>query len=69
MKKLIQRLICRLRGHNYPGTCFSNFQLSVCRRCGKEVTGRTFDDILSAPDDYDDLIDDPFYQNNQERQS
>lgn len=53
MKKLILRLICRVRGHRYPGLLFTNYTLSCCVVCGREVADRTFDDILPVPDDYD----------------
>lgn len=51
----LKRLICRLRGHRYPGYSYAidNYTLVFCKRCGKEMFDRTWDDILPLPDDYD----------------
>jgi|GEM_PF-5708013 len=61
MSKLLNWLLCRLLGHNYPSLLFDNFSLCYCTRCGKEVADRTWDDILPVPDDHDwhdDLFED-----------
>lgn len=52
-KCFLSRPICSIRGCTYGSSCFDNFSLSCCLRCGRDVAGRTFGDILPVPDDYD----------------
>ena len=58
LKKLINRIICRLKGHNYASAYFDNYTLSFCTRCNKEIADRGFNDIDPLPDDYQFDIDD-----------
>ncbi|MGH1447908.1 MAG: hypothetical protein ACRBBM_00585 [Pseudomonadaceae bacterium] len=53
MIKAFRKLACAVRGHRYPTNLFDNFSLCFCKRCGQEVAGRTWEDILDAPDDDD----------------
>lgn len=61
MKNFINKIICKLRGHDYPCLTFDNFSLCYCQRCGREVADRTFDDILPIPEDHD-WFDEHLYQ-------
>ncbi len=51
--KFLKKLLCRFKGHDYPGWVFESNHLYFCRRCGREFCNRTFYD-LAMPSDYDD---------------
>lgn len=53
MGHLFKKLICKFKGHAYKAPYFDNYTLCFCQRCGKEIADRTFDDIETIPDDYD----------------
>ena len=57
MRKIIAQLFCYFRGHDYgPVVYVSPAVLTFCRRCGREIQDRTFDDLESMTDeDHDNL--------------
>ena len=58
MKRLLARLICFFRGHDYGSVVYiSPAVLTYCHRhCGKEIQDRTFDDLEPMTDeDYENL--------------
>lgn len=42
LKRAWGRLVCRVRGHDFPCLVFTANTLCFCRRCGKEVADRSF---------------------------
>jgi len=51
MKRLLAKLICRLRGHDFgPCVYLSPAVLQCCLRCGDDIMGRTIDDLEPATD-------------------
>ncbi len=60
VRKLIARLICFFRGHDFGNVVYvSPAVLTYCHRgCGKELQDRTFDDLQPMTDeDYEALED------------
>ena len=57
MKKIIAKLICSFRGHNYGAAVYvSPAVLTYCRRCGREIQDRDFDALEPMTDeDYENL--------------
>ena len=43
--QLVKKIICLIKGHNYPGQVFHYNVLMFCRCCGKEIAGRIFADL------------------------
>jgi hypothetical protein len=43
--KTLKRLICWVRGHDFPTPAFHGNALCFCHRCDMEVAGRTFADL------------------------
>jgi hypothetical protein len=51
-------LVCRLKGGcNYNTYVFHSNCLYFCTRCNKEMTGRTFDDLLPMDDEQREALD------------
>jgi hypothetical protein len=53
----MNRAICFVRGHDYPGLLFYVNALHFCSRCGKEVTDRKFSDLLPMTDEEREMFD------------
>ena len=46
---------CWLRGHHYDTPYFHTKSLYFCTRCGREMLGRTFDDLEPmTPEEWDE---------------
>lgn len=63
IKQIISKIICRIKGHDYPGYTFDCYHLYFCRRCHKEMFDRSYDELPTLPEDYewDPILDDPDY--------
>ncbi len=57
MTNPLKRLICWLRGHDYPTSVFDANTLYFCRRCRREMLGRSFEDIAPRREDEQYLMD------------
>ena len=50
---------CSILGHDYgPVVYFSPAVLNCCRRCGRDILGRDFDDLEPMTDEERDTLDD-----------
>jgi len=47
--KLMNKLICIWKGHDFPCPTLNAYTLCFCQRCGKEIADRTFDDLEPLP--------------------
>jgi len=55
--KGLTRLICKLRGHDFPCPTFNAYTLCFCQHCGKEIADRTFNDLEPlSPEEQDMLL-------------
>jgi len=54
--KVLKRLICLCKGHDYPCPTFDTYTLCFCRRCGKEIADRTFGDLEPLPAEAHDML-------------
>lgn len=48
---IFARLLCRLRGHDYPAVAFRAGSLYYCRRCGKEICDGKPADLVPLSDE------------------
>lgn len=57
MKQLIRKIHCHFKGHDFGNAVYvSPAVLTFCRRCGREIQDRTFDDLEPMTDqDYEML--------------
>jgi len=51
MKKYLNKIVCKFKGHDYPCPFFSLDTLCHCSRCGKEAMNRNINDLEPVSDD------------------
>lgn len=51
LKKFCARWVCSYAGHDFHAAGFSFDTLNFCRRCGEEISGRTFADLEPSQGD------------------
>lgn len=49
VRRFFGRLVCLVRGHDWPGYTFRINTLYFCSRCSAEMFGRTLDDLYDMP--------------------
>jgi len=60
--RTVKRVICFLKGHDYPCAALTAYSLCFCRCCGREFADGTIDDIspISNDDEFfnEEMFDD-----------
>jgi hypothetical protein len=50
-RQWLARRVCRVRGCHFNAMAFRSNALYFCTRCGEELTGRTFEDLVPMSDE------------------
>jgi hypothetical protein len=58
MKRLFARLVCAVRGHDYGNVVYiSPSMLTCCHRCGRDIRGRSVEDLEPMTDEDYEYLD------------